>query len=121
MKGSSPREETAILHALSGLAISGSKDRRISSLLTEYINSEDSDMRVRAAKGLAASPSTASIALLTNALNNEKDNEVRMELVRSVASIGTTQVVNVMIGLLRDPSAGEELERGCYPGAGFNL
>jgi HEAT repeat protein len=101
-KGSSPREEEAILYALSGLAAAGNSDRRISGVLTDYIGSPDPEMRILAAKGLAALSNQNNINLLLTALRDEKDEDVTIELIKSASSTGAVQVVGVLINMLRD-------------------
>jgi len=110
VKGASPKEETAILHALSGMAVEGNSDRRISAVLKDYINSPDPEMRILAAKGLAATPSQANISLLVTALQDEKDEEVKIEFVRSMSKIGSAQIVNVLVRILRDENASPKLK-----------
>ncbi len=111
VKGASPKEEAAILHALSGMAVQGGSDRRISSVLTDYINSPDPEMRILAAKGLASLPNQNNINLLVTALQNEKDEEVKIELVRSMSKIGSAQIVNVLVRMLRDDGTSSKLKR----------
>lgn len=111
VKGNSPKEEAAILHALSGMAVGGNSDRRISGVLTEYISSPDPEMRILAARGLAALANQNNLNLLINALRGERDEDVTVELIKSLSATGAVQVVGVLINMLRDESTSPELRR----------
>lgn len=111
VKGNSPKEEAAIVHAVSGMAVAGNNDRRISGMLTDYLGSDDPEMRILAARGLSALSNQNNLNLLINALRNEKDEEVTIELIKSLSSTGAVQVVGVLINMLRDDTTGPKMVR----------
>ena len=109
--GPSEAETLAILQAVSRLAQDGSTDRSINAILTTYLSSPDGEMRVLAAKGLAAYPSQANLNLLINALRSEKEEEVIIELVKAVNIAGNAQIITLYTAMLRDESISDSLHQ----------
>lgn len=118
--GPSEAETFAILQAVSKLAQGGNTDRSINTILTSYLSSADGEMRILAAKGLAAYPSQTNLNLLINALRNEKEEEVKIELVKAVNIAGNAQIITLYTSMLRDENISEPLERTLLEEIGKN-
>jgi HEAT repeat protein len=118
--GPSDAESFAILQAISRLAQNGNTDRSINTILTSSLSSADGERRIIAAKGLAAYPSQANLNLLVNALRNEKEEMVKIELVKAVNIAGNAQIVTLYTSMLREENISDPLHRTLLEEIGKN-
>ena len=98
----SMEKEQEILGSLSDMAAGGYTDRRISTLLTEYLENPDPSFRTIAIRGLSFYADQASSVQVLNAMKNDRDTKVVMAAVRSAHHINHPSTVPTMVGLLRE-------------------
>ncbi len=113
-------EEYAILQSLSTVVQNGTNDRRINPILVEYLSSSLGRYRILAAEGLAAVPNAANINILLTALRNEREEEVQIAMIDAVNIQGNTKVIDLYVGLLRDPAASAAIQIALINAVGDN-
>jgi HEAT repeat protein len=97
--------EKALIRSISDIAAKGNNDRRISVLLTEYLKSEDPEIRILAVRGLTGAMGAQASQVLLPLLKTDKSDEVRVELVRSLSlPVNAQAAVPVFTALLKDQS-----------------
>lgn len=102
------------------MAQGGTNDRRINPVLIEYLGAPRGEHRILAAKGLAAVPTQANINTLLIALRDEEEEEVQIALIDAVNIPGNTKVIDVYVGLLRDPGTSAALQIALINAIGAN-
>ncbi len=112
--------EKTIVSALASLSSSGIKDRKVYSILTEYLKNQDPEIRILAISGIAAYKTAAATALLLPILKSEKSEEVQIELVRSLSTDNNPTTVVSFSNLLQDPSTSDEFKIVLIDAIGMN-
>jgi HEAT repeat protein len=107
----SAEKEQEILGSLSDMAAGGYADRRISTLLTEYLENSDPTFRTIAIRGLSFYADQASSVQVLNAMKSDRDSNVVLTAVRSAHRINHPSTVPTMVGILRDGKLGPDMTR----------
>ena len=115
-----PGTEKTIVSSLASLSSSGIKDRKVYSILTEYLNNNDPEIRILAISGIAAYKTAAATALLTPILKKEKSEDVLVELVKSLSSDINPSTIISFAALLQDPKTSDELKTVLIAAIGIN-
>jgi len=103
----------AVLESLGKIASQGTKDRRISAALAEYLNSADPSLRITAVKGLSAFNDQATVASLLGLFKKERSENVLLSLVERAKYINNPSIIPSIIGLLQNPQTSIELQINC--------
>lgn len=115
-----PETEKTIITALANLSSSGIKDRKVYSILTEYLKDQDNEIRILAINGIAAYKTAAATALLLPMLKTEKSEEVQIELVKSLSTVNNPTTAVSFSALLREPTTSDELKIVLIDAIGIN-
>lgn len=115
-----PETEKTIVSSLASLSSSGIKDRKVYAILTEYLKSNDPEIRILAISGIAAYKTAAATALLTPILKTEKSEEVLVELVKSLSSDINPSTILSFSALLQNPKTSDELRTVLINAIGIN-
>ncbi len=115
-----PETEKTIVSSLASLSNSGIKDRKVYSILTEYLNHNDPEIRILAISGIAAYKTAAATALLTPILKTEKSEEVLVGLVKSLSSDINPSTILSFSALLQDSKTSDELKTVLIDAIGIN-
>lgn len=110
----------AVLEALGKIAETGTRDRRISAALGEYLNSADPALRIIAVKGLSAFNDQATVTSLLGLFKKERSENVLLSLVDRSAYINNPSIVPSLIGLLQNPQTSIELQKSCLSTIGIH-
>jgi HEAT repeat protein len=102
-----------VLESLGKIAEQGTLDRRISSTLSEYLNSADPSLRIIAVKGLSAFSDQATVLSLVGLFKNERSENVLLSLVDRAQYINNPSIVPSLINLLQNPQTSIELQQSC--------
>ncbi|MBB6478996.1 HEAT repeat domain-containing protein [Spirochaeta isovalerica] len=108
----------AVLDSLGKIAAAGTKDRRISAALAEYLNSADPGLRISAVNGLAAFNDQATVASLLGLFKKERSETVLLTLVDRAAGIENQSIVPSLSNLLQNPQTSLELKISCLEAIG---
>jgi HEAT repeat protein len=101
--------EEAALGAVVTMTENGVKDPTLQVLFSSYLEHEAPEMRTLAIQGLSFHAHRATGNRLVELLGNEKELEVRQEIVLGLDRIKHTGTGQALIGLLRDQSTPDEL------------
>lgn len=112
--------EKTIVSALASLSSTGIKDRKVYSILTEYLKNQDPEIRILAISGIAAYKTAAATALLLPFLKTEKSEEVQIELVKSLSADINPGTVVSFSNLLKEPGTSDELKIVLIDAIGLN-
>jgi len=112
--------EKTIVSALASLSSSGIKDRKVYSILTEYLKNQDPEIRILAISGIAAYKTAAATALLLPILKTEKSEEVQIELVKSLSEDRNPGTVVSFSNLLKEPGTSDEFKTVLIDAIGMN-
>ncbi|MCK5201715.1 MAG: HEAT repeat domain-containing protein, partial [Spirochaetales bacterium] len=112
--------EKTIVAALASLSSSGIKDRKVYSILTEYLKNQDPEIRILAISGIAAYKTAAATALLLPVLKTEKSEEVQIELVKSLSEDKNPTTVVSFSNLLKEPGTSDEFKTVLIDAIGIN-
>lgn len=112
-------ERTAI-KALADLARQGSRNRQIYTALTKYLDDPDPEMRKVAVEGVAGFGIRLAGNELLPMLKEEKNEQVRMTLVRSLNSLNDATTIPAFIGVLQDPAVSTTLRSEVIKAIGSN-
>lgn len=112
--------EKTIVSALASLSGSGIKDRKVYSILTEYLRNQDPEIRILAISGIAAYKTAAATALLLPILKTEKSEEVQIELVKSLSEDKNPATVVSFSNLLKEPGTSDEFKTVLIDAIGVN-
>ncbi|MCK5673401.1 MAG: HEAT repeat domain-containing protein, partial [Spirochaetales bacterium] len=115
-----PETEKTIVSSLASLSSSGIKNRKVYSILTEYLKNNDPEIRILAISGIAAYKTAAATALLTPVLKTEKSEEVLVELVKSLSEDINPSTILSFSALLQDPKTSDELKTVLIDAIGVN-
>jgi HEAT repeat protein len=115
-----PETEKTIISALANLSSTGIKDRKVYSILTEYLANNDPEIRVLAISGIAAYKTAAATALLIPILKTEKSEEVQIELVKSLSTDKNLSTIQSFSALLQEPTTSNELKVVLINAIGIN-
>ncbi len=112
--------EKTIVSALASLSSSGIKDRKVYSILTEYLKNQDPEIRILAISGIAAYKTAAATALLLPILKTEKSEEVQIELVKSLSEDKNPTTVVSFSNLLKEQGTSDEFKTVLIDAIGVN-
>src|SRR6056297_3439639 len=117
---SSTRIEQTTVKALADLARQGSRNRQIYTVLTGYLNHEDPELRKMAVEGIAGFGARQAAGELLPLLKEEKNEQVKITLVRSLNSLNDASTIPSFINLLQDPAASTTLKAELISAIGSN-
>lgn len=119
-KDISPVVLKSVLESLGRIAESGTKDRRIATKLSEYLNSADPSLRIIAINGLSSFNDQNTVASLVGLLKKERSENVLLTLVEKAGNINNPSIVPSIISLLQSPQSSIELQICCLNTIGAN-
>ncbi|MEW5814556.1 MAG: HEAT repeat domain-containing protein [Spirochaetota bacterium] len=99
--------EKAALSALAMIVSKGSHDNKIFNIFSNYISSDNAELRIMACQGLAFYKTPQSGTLLLDLLKNEKDEKVKTWIIRSLNQINQPATIPTFINLLRTPNVSD--------------
>ena len=105
-----PETEKTVLTALADITKNGIKNRKVYSILTEYLKSTDPEIRIIAISGLAAYKTAAATALLVPILKTEKSEKVEIQLVKSLSTDINPSTILSFSALLQNSKTSDELK-----------
>jgi len=108
----------ATLESLGKIASAGTRDRRISAALAEYLNSADPGLRISAVNGLSAFNDQATVASLLGLFKKERSETVLLTLVDRAAGIDNQTIIPSLTGLLQNPQTSFSLKISCLEAIG---
>ncbi|MBN2657136.1 MAG: hypothetical protein JXR86_08760, partial [Spirochaetales bacterium] len=107
-----------VLDSLGKIASAGTRDRRISAALAEYLNSADPDLRISAVNGLSAFNDQTTVASLLGLFKKERSETVLLTLIDKAAGIDNQSIVPSLTGLLQNPQTSLNLKVSCLKALG---
>ena len=115
--------EKALVRSVSAIAAKGVNDRRIPALLTDYLKSDDPEIRIIAVKGLTGTMGSQASTVLLPLLKTDKNDDVKAEIIRNLSfSANAAASIPVFLSLLKDQSVSsrvkEEIILCCTTGRG---
>jgi len=108
----------ATLESLGKIASAGTRDRRISAALAEYLNAADPGLRISAVNGLSAFNDQATVGSLLGLFKKERSETVLLTLVDRAAGIENQTIIPSLTGLLQNPQTSFDLKRSCLEAIG---
>ena len=115
-----PNTEKTVLTALADITKNGIKDRKVYSILTEYLKNTDPEVRIIAISGIAAYKTAAATALLVPILKTEKSEKVKIQLVKSLSTDINPSTILSFSTLLQDPKTSDEFKKVLIDAIGIN-
>ena len=115
-----PNTEKTVLTALADITKNGIKNRKVYSILTEYLKSTDPEIRIIAISGIAAYKTAAATALLVPILKTEKSEKVEIQLVKSLSTDINPSTILSFSALLQDSKTSDELKKVLIDAIGIN-
>jgi len=115
-----PNTEKTVLTALADITKNGIKDRKVYSILTEYLINTDPEVRIIAISGIAAYKTAAATALLVPILKTEKSEKVKIQLVKSLSTDINPSTILTFSTLLQDPKTSDEFKKVLIDAIGIN-
>ncbi|RKX81118.1 MAG: hypothetical protein DRP58_12270, partial [Spirochaetes bacterium] len=112
--------EKTVLTALADITKNGIKNRKVYSILTEYLKSTDPEIRIIAISGIAAYKTAAATALLVPILKTEKSENVEIQLVKSLSTDINPSTILSFSALLQDSKTSDELKKVLIDAIGIN-
>ncbi|MCF7929840.1 MAG: HEAT repeat domain-containing protein [Spirochaetales bacterium] len=109
-----------ILKSVRDLAEQGTRDRRISTLLTEYLDHESPEFRAIAVEGISFIGGRNAVGQLRPKLTEEKNEEVILTLIESLNRLGDTSVLTSFLSLLEEPGTSTSVKRRIIEAIGKN-
>ena len=116
----SPVVLKSALESLGKIAAGGTKDRRISAILSGYLDSPDPALRITAINGLSAYSDQNTVAALVGLLKKERSEDVLLTLVEKARNINNPSIIPSIIGLLQNPQTSTELRLSCLSTIGVH-
>ncbi len=110
----------AALESLGKIAAYGTADRRISTALSEYLNSADPALRITAISGLSSFSDQATVGSLVRLFKTERSETVLLTLVEKSKNINNPAIVPSIIALLQSPQTSTELKISCLETIGVH-
>jgi len=115
-----PEIKRTTIGALSEITKRDIRNRKIYSILSSYLLNPDKNLRILAIRGIAHYKSAAAVALLLPILRNEKSEDVKIELVKSLSSTNNPNAVPAITALLKDPGSSQDLKQTVISALGDN-
>lgn len=112
--------ERTVVRALADMALQGSRNRQVYAVLTAYLKDPDPQMRKLAVEGTAVFGIRLAGTELLPMLKEEKNEQVRISLVRSLNSLNDATTLPAFIGLLQDPAISSTLRSEIITAIGSN-
>lgn len=108
----------ALLESLGKIAEAGNRDRRITTALTEYLNSADPALRISAIKGLSVFNDQKTVSSLIGLFKTERSEAVLATLIDKAASINNNTIIPSLTALLQNPQTSIDLKVSCLHSIG---
>lgn len=115
-----PQKEETIVKALSDLAAEGSRNRRIFTVLSDYLSHEAAEIRGVAVEGIAGFGARLATGELLPMLNEEENEKVKITLVRNLNALNDANTIPTFIRLLDDPTTSNTLKQEIIRAVGMN-
>ena len=114
------QKEETIVKALSDLASQGSRNRRIFTVLSDYLSHDAPEIRRVAVEGIAGFGARLASGELLPMLKDEQNEKVKITLVRSLNALNDPNTIPAFINLLDDPTTSNTLKREIISAIGMN-
>ncbi len=114
------QKEETIVKALSDLASQGSRNRRIFTVLSDYLSHEAPEIRRVAVEGIAGFGARLASGELLPMLKDEQNEKVKITLVRSLNALNDPNTIPAFVNLLDDPTTSNTLKREIISAIGMN-
>jgi len=115
-----PEIKKTAIGALSEITKRDIRNRKTYSILSSYLLNPDKNLRILAIRGIAHYKSAAAVALLLPILKNEKSEDVKIELVKSLSSTNNPNAVPAITALLKDPGSSLDVKQTVISALGDN-
>jgi len=114
------QKEETIVKALSDLAGQGSRNRRIFTVLSDYLSHESPEIRGVAVEGIAGFGARMATGELLPMLKDEQNEKVKITLVRNLNALNDANTIPTFINLLDDPTTSNTLKQEIINAIGRN-
>lgn len=115
-----PEIKKTAIGALSEITKRDIRNRKTYSILSSYLLNPDKNLRILAIRGIAHYKSAAAVALLLPILKNEKSEDVKIELVKSLSSTNNPNAVPAITALLKDSGSSLDVKQTVISALGDN-
>ncbi len=115
-----PETEKAAVRALSTITEKDTRNRKVYSVLTSYLENNDKELRILAIKGIANYKTDAAVSLLLPLLKKEKSEDVLIELVKSLSATNSARALPAVTAMLTDPNSSADLKKEIIHAVGEN-
>ncbi len=106
-----PATEKEAVRALSNITKKDTRNRKVYTVLTGYLDNPDKELRILAIRGIANYKTAAAVNLLLPKLKSEKSEDVKIELVKSLSATNSSNAIPPMTALLQDPNTSPDLKK----------
>ena len=113
------KEET-LVKALADIATQGSRNRKIYTVLSDYLNHKSPHIRGVAVEGIAGFGARMATSKLLPMLKDEKNEQVKITLVRSLNTLNDASTIPTFTNLLEDPTTSTTLKQEIIQAIGMN-
>ncbi len=108
----------SVITALSKLASKGTTDSSISAILMKYSKSEDISLKIAAIEGLSSFNNPATAAYLLGMLKTEKDEEVKLKIIKTLSLLSNNSIIPTFIVILRGKNTTDTIKKSVIEALG---
>ncbi|MDZ7794114.1 MAG: HEAT repeat domain-containing protein [Spirochaetia bacterium] len=114
------KKEATIVKSLADLASQGSRNRKIFTVLSDYLSHESPEIRGVAVEGIAGFGARMATSELLPLLKDEPNEKVKITLVRSLNALNDASTIPTFINILDEPSTSSTLKQEIIRAVGMN-
>src|SRR6056297_1696329 len=114
------KQEATIVKSLADLASQGSRNRKIFTVLSDYLSHESPEIRGVAVEGIAGFGARMATSELLPLLKDEPNEKVKITLVRSLNALNDASTIPTFINILDEPSTSSTLKQEIIRAVGMN-
>src|SRR6056297_1173320 len=114
------KKEATIVKSLADLASQGSRNRKIFTVLSDYLSHESPEIRGVAVEGIAGFGARLATTKLLPLLKDEPNEKVKITLVRSLNALNDASTIPTFINILDEPSTSSTLKQEIIRAVGMN-
>ncbi|MCF7914385.1 MAG: HEAT repeat domain-containing protein [Spirochaetaceae bacterium] len=114
------KKEATIVKSLADLASQGSRNRKIFTVLSDYLSHESPEIRRVAVEGIAGFGARLATTKLLPLLKDEPNEKVKITLVRSLNALNDASTIPTFINILDEPSTSSTLKQEIIQAVGRN-
>ncbi len=114
------KKEETIVKSLADLAVQGSRNRKIYTVLSDYLSHESPEIRGVAVEGIAGFGARMATSKLLPMLKDEENEQVKITLVRNLNKLNDASTIPTFTNLLDDPTTSNTLKQEIIHAIGMN-